>query len=124
MESINRMVPWNPECEMKLRNDDQYACLLRLYKNKYCPIVDSISAFMASSKTRSMMIIFRGRGCVELILREDEIREVYSTFISTIIHACDAAILWLEHSPLEVVTSNLRPFEVVRHGGLWVPKYE
>lgn len=55
--------------------------------------MDSISAFKASSKTRSMMIIFRGRGCVELVLIEHETREVYSTFVSTIGHACDAAVL-------------------------------
>lgn len=124
MEPESSMVFWSPESEISLRNDDQYACLLRLYEKGFFPNVGAVDAFMASSKARSMMIIFRGRGCVELLLLEDETREVYSTFVSGIEHACDAAVSWLEHSPLEVVTNNLRPFEVVRKEGLWIPKYE
>ena len=124
MESESRMVPWNPESEIELRNDDQHTCLLRLYEKGFCPNVGAAQAFMSSSKTRSMMIIFRGRRGVELDLLKDETREVYSTFVSTIEHACDSAVSWLDHDSLEVVTNNLRPFEVVRKGDFWVPKYE
>ena len=124
MDSESSMIPWNPESEIKLRNDDQYACLLRLYEKGFLPKVGAADAFKASSKSRSMLIIFRGRRCVELVLIEDETREVFSAFVSTIGHACDAAVLWLERFPLEAVTDHVRPFEVVRKEGHWVPKYD